>query len=304
MSDKSSKTLNRQNTEPKSENKAVKKQNQALIVFKRLIQRPTAVIGMVIVAVLLFVAIFAEVLTPYDYTKIDVLNANLSPSLAHPAGTDSVGRDILARLMMGTRYSLTLGVCSTLLGTLLGCIVGCVAGFFGGTVDEVIMRLCDVIQSIPGMVLNVAVACAIGTGFWNCILVLSIGGIAGNARMLRANILKIRDMEYVEAAEVVNCSNVKIMVKHLVPNAFAPMIVGMSMGIGGQIMAASGLAYLGLGVSQPTPEWGAMLSDGRNYLTKYPWMCIFPGVLIMITVLAANLLGDGLRDALDPKLKK
>ena len=200
--------------------------------------------------------------------------------------------------------SLTLGILSTLFGSICGMILGAVAGYFGGTVDEVIMRLADVIQSIPGMVLNIAVACVIGTGYWKTIIVLGIGGITGGARMMRANIMKIRDMEYVEAAAVTNCSNAKIMVKHLIPNAFSASLVGMTMGIGFHIMAASGLAYLGLGVQPPTPEWGAMLADGRSDLARYPWVCIFPGLAIMVTVLAINLFGDGLRDALDPKLKK
>lgn len=282
----------------------VKRQNQLVAVWKRLLQSPSAVVGMVVFAILVLVAILSPVIAPYDYAKIDVLHANMAPCLAHPFGTDNVGRDIFSRLIVGARYSLTLGLCATVLGTVAGMFFGALAGYFGGTVDEIIMRITDIVQSIPGMVLNVAVACAIGTGFWKCILVLSIGGISGAARMLRAQILSIRSMEYVEAAGVTNCSPAKIILKHLIPNAFAPQIVGMTMSIGGNIMAAASLAYLGLGVAPPTPEWGAMLSEGRDYLAKYPWMCIFPGVMIMITVLSLNLFGDGLRDALDPKQKK
>lgn len=183
-------------------------------------------------------------------------------------------------------------------------VFGAIAGYFGGWIDELVMRITDIFQSIPGLVLNVAMACALGTGSWKCILVLSIGGITGAARMLRAQIMQIRTMEYVEAAEVTNCSKLKVIIKHLIPNSFAPMIVSMSMSIGGNIMSAASLAYLGLGVQPPSPEWGAMLSAGRDYLAKYPWMCIFPGVAIMITALSLNLFGDGLRDALDPKQKK
>lgn len=282
----------------------LQKKSQLAVLWKRLCQSPSAMIGMVVFGALVILAVGAPWIAPYDYAKLDVLQANQGPSWQHLCGTDQVGRDIFSRLLYGARYSLTLGICATLLGTVVGMFFGALAGYFGGVVDEVIMRFTDVIQSIPGMVLNVAVACAIGTGFWKCILVLAIGGITGAARMLRAKIMQIRSMEYIEAASVTNCSSAKVILKHLIPNSFAPMIVSMTMQVGGNIMAAASLAYLGLGVAPPTPEWGAMLSEGRDYLAKYPWMCIFPGVMIMITVLSLNLFGDGLRDALDPKQKK
>jgi peptide/nickel transport system permease protein len=294
---------------PKTEKNATggetyKKQNQFLAIMKRLRMNTGAMIGLTVFLILVILGILAPVIAPYNYAKIDIMNANLPPSLDHLCGTDQVGRDIFSRLLIGIRYSLTLGIGATILGTAAGLVFGSIAGFFGGVVDEALMRLTDVIQSIPGQILHVAVACAIGTGYWKCIIVLAITGISGSARMIRAQIMQIRNMEYVEAASVTNCSNTKIIIKHLLPNAFSPILVSMTMGIGSTIMMAAGLAYLGLGVQPPTPEWGAMLSEGRDYLAKYPWMCIFPGVLIMITVLALNLFGDGLRDALDPKLKK
>lgn len=288
----------------KTKGETLQRKGQLATLWKRLRQSPSAMIGMVVFGVLVILAVGAPLIAPYNYAKLDVLQANQGPSWQHLCGTDQVGRDIFSRLLYGARYSLTLGICATLLGTVVGMFFGALAGYFGGVVDEVIMRFTDVIQSIPGMVLNVAVACAIGTGFWKCILVLAIGGITGAARMLRAQIMQIRSMEYIEAASVTNCSSAKVILKHLIPNSFAPMIVSMTMQVGGNIMAAASLAYLGLGVAPPTPEWGAMLSEGRDYLAKYPWMCIFPGVMIMITVLSLNLFGDGLRDALDPKQKK
>ena len=288
----------------KTNGETLQRKGQLAMLWKRLRQSPSAMIGMVVFGALVILAIGTPWVAPYDYAKLDVLQANQGPSWQHLCGTDQVGRDIFSRLLYGARYSLTLGICATLLGTVVGMFFGALAGYFGGVVDEVIMRFTDVIQSIPGMVLNVAVACAIGTGFWKCILVLAIGGITGAARMLRAQIMQIRSMEYIEAASVTNCSSAKVILKHLIPNSFAPMIVSMTMQVGGNIMAAASLAYLGLGVAPPTPEWGAMLSEGRDYLAKYPWMCIFPGVMIMITVLSLNLFGDGLRDALDPKQKK
>jgi len=282
----------------------LQRNGQLATLWKRLHQSPSAMIGMIIFCLLVILAVCAPWIAPYDYAKLDILQANQGPSWQHLCGTDQVGRDIFSRLIYGARYSLTLGIGATLLGTIVGMFFGALAGYFGGVVDEVIMRFTDVIQSIPGMVLNVAVACAIGTGFWKCILVLGIGGITGAARMLRAQIMQIRSMEYIEAASVTNCSSAKVILKHLIPNSLAPMIVSMTMAVGGNIMSAASLAYLGLGVVPPTPEWGAMLSEGRDYLAKYPWICIFPGVMIMITVLSLNLFGDGLRDALDPKQKK
>ena len=282
----------------------IKKQNQFLAVMKRLTMSKGATIGMIVFAILVVLGIFADVIAPYDYAEIDILNSFQAPSWEHICGTDNVGRDIFSRLLIGIRYSLTLGIGATLLGTAVGLVLGSIAGFYGGVVDEVLMRFTDIIQSIPGQILHVAVACAIGTGFWKCILVLGITGISGSARMIRAQILQIRNMEYVDAASVTNCSNTKIIVKHLVPNAFSPILVSMTMSVGSNIMMAAGLAYLGLGVQPPTPEWGSMLADGRDYLSKYPWICIFPGVAMMITVLSLNLFGDGLRDALDPKQKK
>ncbi|GHV68726.1 peptide ABC transporter permease [Spirochaetia bacterium] len=282
----------------------VKKKSQFWAVVKQLFKNKTAVVGFVIVVILVLLAILAPWIQPYEYTAINAEEAWQGPSLRHLCGTDQLGRDMLSRLLIGSRYSLQIGIWATLFGTLAGVIIGSIAGFFGGAVDEVIMRVTDVIQSIPGMILNVAISAALGPGFVNCIIALAAGGVAGSARMMRASILGIRQMEYINAAGLINCRDAKIIVKHLIPNAFAPMIVAATMGIGGTIMQASGLSYLGLGVQAPTPEWGAMLSEGRNYLRRYPFMSIFPGLLIMITVLAFNLFGDGLRDALDPKQKK
>jgi ABC-type dipeptide/oligopeptide/nickel transport system permease subunit len=285
-------------------NTKLKKKGQLYIVWGRLRKNPLAVVGMVMFGILVFFAIFAPLIVPYNYAKINVLNANQPPSLTHPFGTDQVGRDIFSRILIGTRYSLTLGILSVLVGTVVGVFLGSLAGYFGKIFDDIIMRISDIFQSIPNMVLNVAVACVVGTGVWQCIFVLCINCIPVSARLIRNQILKIRTMEYIEAAGVANCSTARIIVRHLIPNSFGPILVNMTMSVGGHIMAAAGLAYLGLGVQPPTPEWGAMLSEGRQFLEKFPWMCIFPGVFIMITVLSLNLFGDGLRDALDPKLKK
>ena len=291
-------------TQVETTNITVKRKSQLSIVWGQLKKNPAAVTGMIMFGFLLFIAIFAPLIAPYNYSSINVFNANRPPSSTHFFGTDQVGRDIFSRILVGTRFSLTLGIFSVLMGTIFGLFIGSIAGFFGNIVDDVIMRISDIFQSIPNMVLNVAVACVVGTGFWQCIFVLSINSIPITARMIRNQILKIRTMEYIEAAGVINCSTPRIILKHLLPNSFAPIIVGMTMSVGGNIMAAAGLAFLGLGVQAPTPEWGAMLSEGRQFIERFPWMCIFPGIFIMITVLSLNLFGDGLRDALDPKLKK
>lgn len=282
----------------------VKRKSRFLEICKQLGKKKSAMVGLIVFAILVILAILSPYISPYSYSEINMSDAYMGPSAKHIMGTDQLGRDIFSRLMYGARYSISIGLLSTIIGTVAGIFFGSIAGFFGGAVDEVIMRICDILQSIPGMVLNVALSCALGTGVFNCILALSVSGISGSARLIRAQILSIRKMEYVDAAGVINCSTAKIIVKHILPNSISPCIVGMTMGIGGSIMAASSLSYLGLGVQSPIPEWGAMLSEGRSYLSKFPHMCIFPGLAIMVTVLALNLFGDGLRDALDPKLKK
>lgn len=281
-----------------------KKRSQFFLTFERMMENKGAMVGLCIFVFLVLISVAAPLLTQYDYKAINIMEANLGPCKDHWCGTDQLGRDILCRLLYGGRYSLQLGLWSTLISVVFGLFIGAMAGYFGGAVDEVCMRLCDIMESIPGQVMNVAIACALGAGFWNCIIALSISGIAGFARMLRASILSIREMEYIQAAQITNCSTGKTILKHLMPNAIAPTIVQVTMSVGGRITAAAGLAYLNLGVQSPTPEWGAMLAEGRTYIRDYPYMCIFPGIMIILTVMSLNLLGDGLRDALDPKLKK
>lgn len=281
-----------------------KSHGQFALVMIRLKNSPAAIVGLGIFIIMVLLAIFAPVIAPYGYNDMDYLHMTEGASAAHWLGTDALGRDTLSRLLYGARYSLTIGVVATLAGSLIGIMVGAIAGFFGGVADDIIMRLCDVLQSIPGMILNMAMACALGAGFVNCIIALSVGQIAGSARIIRSSIIKIRGLEYIDAASVINCKKSKVIMKHILPNAISPSIVQMTMGVGAKITAAAGMSYLGLGVQNPTPEWGAMLSDGRSYMTTAPLMCIVPGIAIMIAVLSLNLFGDGLRDAMDPKLKK
>lgn len=281
-----------------------KKQNQFLEVMKRLSYNKGAMVGLILFLLVVLVAIFAPVLAPYDYAKINIKDRCLAPCAQYIFGTDHMGRDILSRVMYGARYSLLIGVGSVIFSAVFGVIFGSIAGFYGGKWDNLIMRLCDVIQSIPGMILNIALACVLGPGVYNTILALGTEGIAGTARLMRSSILNVRKMEYMDAARMSNCSNPFIILKHVLPNTFAPILVQATMGVGARIMMAASMSYIGIGVQPPTPEWGAMLSDSRDFLMKYPYMCLIPGVAIMIVVLALNLLGDGLRDAMDPKLKK
>lgn len=284
--------------------KKKKKESMWMQVFKRLLTNPSATFGLAVLGILIILAILAPVITPYTYEEMDLMAINASPSLKHLCGTDSLGRDCLSRLLYGGRFSLGLGIISAVASTAIAIVFGSMAGYFGGAVDNIIMRICDILQSIPGMLLSIIISATLGVGFVNTIIALTVGGIAGGIRMLRGQILGIRKEEYLEAATTVNCSAARIMFRHILPNALSSTIVGVTMGMGNTIMLAASLSYIGLGVQPPDPEWGAMLSSGRDVFRKYPHIMLFPGLFIFITVLCFNLFGDGLRDAMDPKLKR
>lgn len=281
-----------------------KKKSMTRQIMKRFIKNRTAVVGMVILFLLILIAVFAPILAPYSPTEMDLKNVNSGPSLQHLFGCDGLGRDIMSRLMYGARYSLSLGFISALAGAVLGVIVGALAGYAGGRVDNIVMRIMDIWASIPGMLLAIVISTTLGPGLVNTILAMTVGHIPGSARTTRAMCLKERELEYLEAAQSINCSRASIVFKHMLPNIISPTIVSTTVGIGSCITEAAGLAYIGLGVQPPDPEWGAMLSAGRKFILNYPHLLFFPGLCIAITVLAINLMGDGLRDALDPKLKK
>ena len=263
-----------------------------------------AMIGLVILLIEVLIAIFATQIAPYGYQEIDPTALRQTPSAKHWFGTDEIGRDIFSRVVVGTRYSLSMGIIATAISSVIGIVIGAVAGFAGGWTDNIIMRALDVIQSLPGMLLTIVISAVLGSGYFNTILALSVGAIPGQARMLRANMLKQRKAEYIEAAYSINCSPARIIFTHLVPNSISANIVGMTMGVAHTIIQAASLSFIGLGVQPPTPDWGAMLSGARAFIRKSPHMVIFPGLAIAVTVLAVNMLGDGIRDALDPKLKK
>lgn len=283
--------------------KKAKSTSQFAMILKRLRRNKSAMVGLYIIIFLVVVAIISPWITPYRYDQTNLKNTFSPPSWEHPFGTDDLGRDILSRIMYGGRYSLRIGIIAVGAAAIAGIIIGSIAGYFGGWVDLVLMRLLDIIQAVPGLVLSIAVSAVLGAGFSNCILALAIGLVAGYARLIRASILNVRKMEYLEAAVLINASNFRIIVKHILPNAISPLIVSATMGVATAILVAASLSFIGLGVQPPTPEWGAMLSAGRNYIRQYPHLVIFPGITIMVAVLSLNMLGDGLRDALDPKLK-
>jgi len=268
--------------------------------IKRVFKSPGAKFGAFLLVALLVITIFAPVFAPYDPFEMDMTSIYSAPSLKHLCGTDELGRDLLSRLIYGGRWSLTLGLTATAVGTFFGIVLGSIAGYFGGRVENLIMRFCDIWSSIPGMLLTLLIASSLSTGFASTILALSIGPIPNGARMTRALILVEREKEYIEAAKVSNCSNINIMFTHLLPNVISPTIVGTTMQMGGTITMAAGLSYLGFGIQPPTPEWGALLAAGTTKFQAYPYLLLFPGIFLGICVLSFNLIGDGLRDALDP----
>ncbi|GAB4407812.1 MAG: ABC transporter permease [Anaerolineales bacterium] len=281
-----------------------KKQSEFSAVVRRLSKNPSAVLGFVVAVFLALIAIFAPLIAPYPYDKQDLLNTRQPPSAQHLFGTDELGRDVFSRVIWGSRFSLTVGVLAVLLGSGIGVFFGSLAGYFGGVVDDIVMRFMDILQSIPDILLAITISVVLGPGFFNTLLALSVGGIPMACRLMRAGILSIRKLEYLEAAVAINASTPRIILRHVLPNAFAPVLVSATMMIGHIILGAAMLSFIGLGVQPPTPEWGSMIAGGRSLIRSCPWMVTFPGIFIMLAVLALNMFGDGLRDALDPKLKK
>lgn len=280
-----------------------KKQTQFSQIMGQLSRNKVAMGGLIVLIVIILAAIFAPLIAPYDPNYMDYTALNQTPSAAHIMGCDNLGRDIFSRILYGGRYSLSLGLICAIIGMFFGVFFGTMVGYYGGQVDNIVMRICDVWMAIPATLLAIIISASLGSGFGYTILALTVGGIPGSIRGTRAMALKEREMEYLEAAKAMNCSEFKIMFKHMMPNIIAPTIVGTTGQIGATMMSAAGLSYIGLGIQPPAAEWGAMCSAARDYIMKYPHMMIWPGVAILITVLAINMLGDGLRDAMDPRLK-
>lgn len=280
-----------------------KKESYFGSILKRLVKDKAAMFGFVLLVVLILACVGAPLLTPYNPTSMDASAVFASPSLKHPFGCDKLGRDVLCRLLYGGRYSLALGFVVSAIGMVLGVFFGAIFGYYGGKVDNISMRVMDIIQAIPGTLLAILISTALGSGYIQTVIALTVGGIAPSIRGTRAMVLKEREMDYLEAARAMNCNDFKIIFKHMTPNVLAPTIVGTTMHIGSTIMEAASLSYIGLGIQPPEPEWGAMLSYGKDYILDHPYLLIYPGIAVALTVLAFNLFGDGLRDAMDPRLK-
>ena len=282
----------------------LRKRSQVRDIWRRLRKNKLAMIGMCIVLILILAAIFAPLVAPYDYATQDLTNMKAWPSPAHPLGTDDYGRDILSRIIYGGRVSLLVAILSIVFGLIIGGALGISAGYFGGVYDGAIMRVMDIIMAIPGFLLAVCISAALGSGVVNTAIAIGIGCVPGYARLLRALVLSIRGQEFVEAARATGASDLRIMLREIVPNILSPVIVESTLRIGGCILMISSLSFIGLGVQPPTPEWGSMVSSGRSLIRSFWPLSTFPGIAIMLTLFGFNLFGDGLRDAMDPKMKK
>lgn len=284
--------------------RSLKKENRFITTLRIMSRNPGAVAGTVIVLLIVAASIIVPLVSPYSYSDINPLEALQWPSVKHPFGTDRYGRDMLVRVAYGARYTLSIGVFSTLVSVVLGTIIGAVAGFFGGKVDNLIMRALDIIQAFPQMLMAITLSAVFGTGFDKTIIAIGLTAVPGVARLLRANILTVRRQEYIEAAVTINCSTFRTIISHALPNAISPLIVHTAMEVAHAGMTAAALSFIGLGVQEPLPEWGSLLSGARSYIRDYSYLCLFPGLAIMLSTLSFNLIGDGLRDALDPKLRR
>lgn len=285
----------------------LKKRSNVGEIWHRLRKNKLSMVCLVVLCIMLLGIIFAGVLSPYDYAEQDLTQRFALPSRAHWLGCDDYGRDLLTRLLVGGRYSLLIAILSVAIGIICGMVIGALCGFFGKRTDSILMRIMDVIMSIPGMMLAICISVALGSGVFNTALALAVGTIPIIARQLRSSTMLINSQEYIEAAKSFGESNFKIIVTHVIPNCLAPIIVQASLYIGGAIMGIAGLSFLGLGVQPPTPEWGNILNNGLDYIYDFAtrWhVIVFPALFIVVAELCFNLLGDGLRDAMDPRMRK
>ena len=279
---------------------------QRAVNLRRFLSNGLSVVGLCIVTLMLLTALLAPVVTgamgldPYSAVVRDRLKP---PSAAHPFGTDNLGRDIFARVLYGARISMTVGLIAVSISCVTGCVLGAIAGYYGGMLDNVIMRASDILMAIPSILLNISIVAALGSGLQNVMIAIGISSIPGYCRIMRASILSLRDQEFVEASRAAGAGSFYIIYHHILPNCLAPLIVQATLRIGSAILSCASMSFIGLGIVPPTPEWGAMLSSGREFLRDAPHLTTFPGLAIMFAVFAMNLMGDGLRDALDPKLK-
>ena len=282
-----------------------KSQSQFMDTFKRLCRNKTAVIGLVIVIALALIAILSPVVYDYDsqIIKTNYGAALQGPSAEHWFGTDEMGRDIFNRVMYGSTTSLSIGLVTVIVALSGGLLLGATAGYYGGKVDMIIMRIMDIFLAVPGTLLAICIVASLGNSIMNLVIAQAVSSIPSFSRVVRGAVITARDAEYVEAARAIGAKDARIIFKDVLPNSLAPIIVQTTLQVASVILSIAGLSFIGLGIPAPRPEWGAMLSASRAYIRDYSYMCLFPGLAIMTTILSLNLLGDGLRDALDPRLR-
>lgn len=271
------------------------------MLWKRLRKNHLAVVGGVLLFLFFVMAVFAPLLAPYDPLSQDLYNRLKPPSLDHPFGTDDFGRDILSRVIYGSRISLRIGLVAVVIALAFGASIGLIAGYWGGAIDQLLMRLMDLLLAFPSILLAIGIVAILGPGLENAMLAVGLVAVPQYARLVRASALSVREMDYVQASRALGAKHSRILLVAVLPNCLAPLIVQTTLGLATAILDAAGLSFLGLGAQPPIPEWGAMLSNGRELIVRAPWVLTFPGMAIFLTVLAFNLFGDGLRDALDPK---
>ncbi|HLR88811.1 MAG TPA: ABC transporter permease [Atopostipes sp.] len=263
-----------------------------------------AMFGLIFIILLTVVAIFADQIAPYGMREQNLSNALQFPNATHWLGTDDLGRDVLSRIIYGTRISLTVGVSAVMVALIVGGILGVIAGYYKGWIDTLIMRFCDVLLSIPSILLAIAIVASLGSSLQNLIIAIGIANIPIFARIIRSGVISVKEQEFIEAGEALGANDARIIFKHIIPNIMSPIIVQSSMGVATAILSAVGLGFIGLGLEASIAEWGTMLNSGRGYIRTHYYLTLYPGLVIMLTVLSFNLLGDGLRDAIDPKMRE
>ena len=282
-----------------------KKRSQLSIIWNRLRKNKLAMLGLAILVVMVARAVCADWIADYDtnVTGMNMAERLQTPSAKHWFGTDSYGRDVFARIIHGSRLSLSLSIFAMLAAVAIGSIIGAIAGYYGGRVDDVLMRLMDILLAIPPMLMSISIVAALGHSMVNLMIALSLAYIPVFARVIRSSILTVKGQEFIEAAKACGTSNARIILRHIIPNAIGPIIVQATLAMGSTILIISSLSFMGMGIQPPQPEWGTMLYEGRDLIRTSPYLVIFPGIAIALAVLSLNLLGDGLRDALDPRMK-
>jgi len=280
-----------------------RKNNKTRSILRRFLKNKNAVLGLIFIIILIICSLVPSLIAPYGFDDQNLQEKFISPNGQHLFGTDDYGRDIFSRVVYGARISMTIGIVSVAISSVLGTSLGCISGYYGGRVDNLIMRIIDIMLAIPNILLAMSLVAMLGTSFINLIIAIGIGTVPEYSRIVRASILSEKEQEYIEAARSIGASDFRIIMKHILPNCLAPIIVQSTLSIAISILSAASLSFIGLGVAPPTPEWGSMLSSGRPFIRDYWYVVTFPGLAIVLSVLSFNMFGDGLRDALDPRLK-